>query len=140
MKKLQLLIFLLFITCAEQPEEKIQWLNGYWEIERVVAPNGTTKDYTFNETVDYIYVENNKGFRKKLQPRFNNQFITSEDSEALNIKIEGDSLNLYYKTELTNWKETVLKANEDRLEIVNSEGLVYIYKRYEPINLSIDEE
>ena len=46
--------------------------------------------------------------------------------EKFVFKIENDSLNLYYKTPFSSWKETILKASEDKLQIIN-QNKVYIY-------------
>lgn len=129
---------LLFCACGPSPEEQLEHLNGYWEISEVISDQGTSKSYTYNTSIDYIFVDNLKGFRKKLQPGINNQYQTSDDAEFFEIRIENDSLNMYYKTDLSKWKETVLKATKDQLKIVNTANIVYIYKRYEPVRLEID--
>ncbi len=60
------------------------------------------------------------------------------DAEAITAKIEDNKLNLYYSTLYSTWKETVLEATEDQLKILNENNVVYLYKRYQPINLDID--
>ena len=134
------LAFFLFLVlgCNQRPEDELQHLNGYWEIVSVRSNNSVTKAYKYNTTIDYIYTDGKKGFRKKLQPGINNAYKTSNDAEALEVKIENDSLNLYYNTPLMSWKETVIKANETELEIINANQVIYVYKRYEPIDLNID--
>ena len=113
-------------------------LNGYWEIESVTFANGQTKSYKFNETVDYIEVnENLVGFRKKLKPGINNTYYEVGKSEPLTLKVENDSLNIYYKTSFNSWKETVLKADKKQLKIITKNQSVYLYKRYKPIILDI---
>ena len=68
-----------------------------------------------------------------MKPNFDGSFSTSNDAEALKIVIENDSLNIYYKTPYSEWKETVLDATEDKLLIQNKDKLIYLYKRYEPL-------
>ena len=100
--------------------------------------DGLEKDYTFSSSVDYIMVNDSlKGFRKKLIPNIDGSYTMSQDAEAIEIKIENDSLNLYYKTRMATWKETVLKATEDELKIINSKKDVYLYKRYQPLDLDL---
>ena len=137
-KLLTLTLLVLLFSCGQSPEEKLSYLNGYWEIKEVISENSVTKTYSYNTTIDYIYIENNKGFRKKLQPAFNNQYSTSDDAEGLTIKIENDSLNLYYRTNLANWKETVLSATEEELRIVNQDQVVYVYERYESVEFELE--
>lgn len=135
MKKiLSILIIFLSLSCSRNPESYIKYLNGYWEIDEVILPDGTIRDYTFNDTVDFLGINDNlTGFRKKLKPSFDGSFSTSDDAESLILVVEDDSLNIYYKTPYAEWKETVLEASENKLIIQNQNNIRYIYKRYEPI-------
>jgi len=129
-----ILIIATLTSCSKNPKTLIQHIDGYWEIESVTIPNGTIKEYIVNQTVDYISIGDSlKGFRKKMSPRFDGKYETSKDAETLKIKIENDSLNLYYSTAFAKWKETVLIANEEQLKIINQNNNVYLYKRFTPI-------
>lgn len=140
MKKLIWLFCIVLLGCSNNPESYIEHLNGYWEIEEVTLANGQKKTYKFNETIDYISVNDSlKGFRKKLKPGLNDTYFTSDDAEAITLKIENDSLNVYYATPYTNWKETIIEASPDKLKVVNENNKVYLYKRYTPINLTIED-
>lgn len=139
MKKIYLINIILLFSCSENPEIYIKHLNGYWEIEEVTLENGIKKQYQFNETIDYISINDSlQGFRKKLKPGINDTYFTSDDAEKLIIKLENDSLNLYYSTPFSKWKETVLEASEMHLKVSNKNNTVYLYKRYTPIQLDID--
>jgi len=134
-----ILIILCFNSCSENPETYIQHLEGYWEITEVTMTDGSKKEYKFNETIDYIKLNDSLiGFRKKLKPGINDTYFTSDDAESLELKIENDSLNIYYSTSYANWKETVLEANPNNLRVINKDKIVYLYKRYTPINIDID--
>lgn len=140
MKKLIWLFCIVLLGCSNNPESYIEHLNGYWEIEEVTLANGQKKTYKFNETIDYISVNDSlKGFRKKLKPGLNDTYFTSDDAEAITLKIENDSLNVYYATPYTNWKETIIEASPDKLKVVNENNKVYLYKSYTPINLTIED-
>lgn len=131
-----LLLSALVFSCSKNPESYIEHINGYWEIESVTLANGTKKEYTVNQTIDYITVNDSlKGLRKKMNPRFDGKYETSKSEEYFTIKTENDSLNLYYSTAFSNWKETVLLANKNELKIVNQDNNVYVYKRFTPINV-----
>lgn len=136
--KLTSLLFILLVisSCSKNPEDSIKHLEGYWEIEKVTLKDGSTKDYNYNDTIDFISLEDSlHGIRKKLKPNFMGTFETSNDSETFIIKIENDSLNVYYKTAFDSWKETILLATKDQLKVVNKNDAVFLYKRYEPLNL-----
>ena len=131
-----LLCVLTLSSCSTNPEVYIPHIDGYWEIDEVTLNNGSKKDYNFNDTIDYIELSDSlSGFRKKLKPNFMGTYETSKSLETLSLKIENDSLNVYYNTPFSNWKETILKANETQLIIINANKNVYLYKRYQPLDL-----
>jgi hypothetical protein len=142
MKKLFLLLIIAttFACNRQSSEEKINNLNGYWEIKKAELPEGITKEFKFSELVDYIQVKNGKGFRKKVRPQLGGGFITSEDRENFVAKVENDSLNLYYTTPFNSWKETVLLSEENDLKVINPRGIIYTYKRFTPYSSSYGEE
>ncbi|OZV67609.1 lipocalin family protein [Winogradskyella aurantia] len=139
MKKLLWCLWFIFISCSNNPKSYINHLEGYWEIQEVILSDGSVKNYKVNETIDYISLNDSlKGFRKKLKPGLNNNYFTSDDAEALTVMVEDDSLRIYYSTPFSKWKETVLKATEDQLKIINENKAVYLYKRYTPIQLNVE--
>lgn len=137
-----LVITLALFNCSNNPNELIPHISGYWEIDEVTLSDGTKKDYNFNDTIDYIELSDTlSGFRRKMKPNLFGTFETSRSEETFDIKIENDSLNIYYKTPYAEWKETVLNANETQLIIINNTNKdVYIYKRYESIDLDLKTE
>ncbi|MGC1632140.1 MAG: lipocalin family protein [Gelidibacter sp.] len=138
MKKYTILVFsLIFLNCSKDPNIFVKHLNGYWEIDEVTLPDGSKRDYNYNDTVDYFNISDSlTGFRKKLKPGFDGTYTTSDDAESLKLKIENDSLHIYYSTPFSEWKETVLNATEDQLLIINDQNIKYLYKRFEPINVN----
>lgn len=138
MKKLSLLLLIsVLLSCSKNPESLIKYMNGYWEIDEVTLPDGTKRDYNYNDTIDFISITDSlNGFRKKIKPNLDGTFSTSNDVESLKIVIEHDSLNVYYTTPYSKWKETVLDASDTKLLIQNKDKLLYLYKRYVPLDLN----
>jgi hypothetical protein len=128
-----LLIALLTACNTQDPEEQVPHLEGYWEIEKVEFSKDSIKAYTFNETVDFLDLEDGKGFRKKVRPQLDGSYQVTNDAEKVEVKIEDNSLYLYYTTPYDTWKEKVLKAEENKLKIENERGVIYHYKRFEPL-------
>ncbi|WP_204345017.1 lipocalin family protein [Psychroserpens algicola] len=137
MKKIFVLLLLITLnSCAEYPATYIPHIAGYWEIEKVTLNDGSIKEYTFNDTIDYIQITDSmSGLRKKLKPNLMGTFETSKSMEIFSVSIENDSLYMHYKTPYANWKETVLKADETQLIILNANKDMYLYKRYKPLDL-----
>ena len=131
-----LLVFMLCGCAKSVSKENLPTLNGYWEIERVVFPDGHTKDYTVNPMVDYVQLEGDKGYRKKVKPKFDGTYDTSNDAEPFSIvKIE-ELFYMSYENDMSQWKEQLLDLDDDSFSVMNEDGLQYDYKRFEPISVA----
>ena len=135
----RLLLFLCFgflVSCTSVTEDKLHLLNGYWEIEKVTFPNGGEKEYKISTTIDFIQLEGLKGFRKKMNPRFDGNYETSDDAEPFEVLISEETYILSYENELSTWQETLTALTEDNFSIQNEDGIQYHYKRFEPISIA----
>lgn len=142
MKRFILLLFLgaLLQSCGKDTQERINNLNGYWEITKAELPKGVIKEFKYSELVDYIKVDSAAGFRKKVRPQLDGSFIASEDVEIFEVKLENDSINLYYSTPYTNWKESIISSAENELVVLNQDGIIYTYKRFTPYSGNYGQE
>ena len=132
------LFCLVLISCSKSPEQKIEHIDGYWEITKVEKNGSLVKSYSISPTVDYFELKNDTtGFRKKVAPTFEGTYIVTKDSAPFTIKIENDSLNIYYKNNVLLIKETIVKASKTKLIITNTDGFKYTYKPYEKIKLDL---
>ncbi len=138
MKKiLGLLLFVTLVACAPKVDlEALPRLNGYWEIEKVVFPDGSSKSYEINASIDFIQIEGKEGYRKKLQPQFDGSYRTSDDAERFTVIEKSGVLIMSYTNAGQSWEETLVALLEDRFEVENQTGITYHYKRYESINLN----
>jgi len=134
-----LIIFLSIIilsSCSSKPEINISNLYGYWEIEEVIQSDGSSHVYKINDTIDFITLEDSSsGYRQKMKTDADNTYTPVTTKEQLTIITENDSLKILYSTPFSEWKETIMELNNDRLKVVNQHQNVYIYKRYIPLNL-----
>ncbi len=131
-----ILIVLLLINCNNpKPESFIPFINGYWEIDRVILKDGTEKVFKFNQNIDFFEINNLDGVRKKVKPTIDGKFIITKDSETFSLKIEKDSLRIHYKTLHSKWKETFISVKEDQMIIKNESGNLYFYRPYKKLDL-----
>ncbi|MDT0649943.1 hypothetical protein [Autumnicola edwardsiae] len=136
-----LLLGFVLLSCKKKdPKEQLQYLSGYWEIDKVEFAEDSVKEYSMSPYIDYIELQQEKGFRRKVKPKFNGTSIVAGTTEEIKAIVEKDSLRLYYKTPYATWKETVISAEEDRMRILNPEGVIYHYNKYKPINVTTNEE
>ena len=131
-----LFFFTLLISCSSVTEDKLSLLNGYWEIQEVEFPNGGKKKYKISNNVDYIELDNLKGFRKKVNPKFDGSFETSDDAEFFSIVVDNGVYIMRYKNDLSSWEESFVSLSDENFSIKNAEGTIYTYKRFEPLNSS----
>ncbi|TMM53861.1 hypothetical protein FEE95_18365 [Maribacter algarum] len=128
--------FLVLLGCTTKiAQQDISKLNGYWEIEQVTFPNGETKEFTVNPTVDYIELDGLKGFRKKMQPKFDGSFTTSNDAEPFLIQENNGEFKIHYKNAMSEWSEVIKSISQDKFSVTNHDTLTYTYKRFQSINL-----
>jgi hypothetical protein len=126
-----LLITIFTISCEKpNPEAQKQNLSGYWEIKAVKMPDGEKKNFDVNTVVDYIEVKGDSGTRTKVSPKFDGSFTTNGVAENFTLKIEEDSLRMYYKTPFDEWKETVIEAKDSTLTVKNRDNKIYIYSKF----------
>lgn len=129
------LIFIMLGCSKQLSEADLVHLNGYWEIENVTFADGSTKAYTINTTVDYIEIDSLKGYRKKVKPKFDGTYDTSNDAEFFTIEMKGDSFVLQYKNDLSEWMESLTKLSQTNFTVVGEDNTTYHYRRYEPIDI-----
>ncbi|MET1259934.1 hypothetical protein ABV409_11345 [Flagellimonas sp. DF-77] len=132
-------VILLFFGClacgGPVDKEALTHLNGYWEITEVEFPDGGTKQYGMNPTVDYFQLEGMQGFRKKVHPKFDGSFDASNDAEPFTMSAFENGFLIQYDEALEPWEERLVAIDEGSFTIINTEGVRYTYRRYEPIRI-----
>lgn len=130
-----ILIVLVLVGCSPKvSKDDLRHLNGYWEIEKVVFPDGTVKEYKVNISVDYIKIDGLTGFRKKVQPKFDGTYTATNDAEPFRVMEKQGVFDIAYKNDLSEWSEQIVTLSEDYFSVINEENITYSYKRYRPIN------
>ena len=130
------LVLVLLMSCKQTiTESDLNNLNGYWEIEKVILPNGEKKEYKVNETIDFFKIENKKGFRKKVMPQMDGTYLTNNIQETVTIELIEGTASIHYNTPYAHWKEEIIELSKDKLVTKNQQDLEYHYKR--PVKFSI---
>jgi len=137
MKKIVVIAFIMLISSCQQKvtSNDISYLNGYWEIEKVIFSNGSKKEYSYNESYDYFQLKENSGFRKKVMPQLDGRFLVNNQLEKINITFENEDAYINYSTPFAKWKEKINAISKDRLVIINASKAEYHYKKATPINI-----
>ncbi len=140
-KIISVVLFIFMLSCAKpDPEVQKQNLAGYWEIKTVEMPTGIKKDFDLNIIVDHIQVKGDSGVRTKVSPKFDGTYTTNGVSENFTLKIENDSLRMFYKTPFDQWKETVIEAKDSTLIVKNKDNKLYKYSKFVNVPLTLKED
>ena len=110
-------------------------LNGYWEIKQVTFSDGKTKGYKMSTSIDYIEIDGLNGFRKKVYPKFDGTYDTSNDAEFFVIRVQEGNFDFNYATEFSAWKEVINTISSDDFSVIGEDNITYEYKRFQPINV-----
>ena len=131
---------IFFISCnknnniADNYIKNIKYINGYWEISKVIKSGQVIKNYDFNGTVDFFFLDDkNQGYRKKVKPIINGSFDISMHQMVLKIKEDNKNLYLVYG-ENEEYSETLIKLDSMSLITKNNDGRIFEYKRFYPKN------
>ncbi len=140
-KLVSIILLLLLLACGQSfKQHDIEKINGYWEIEKVVLPDGEEKDFTINTTYDYFEIQDNKGYRRKGTPRFDGKFEGNDVVETVSIELSDGKAHIHYTTSFMKWTERIKSISDEKLVLINDEKKEYHYKRTSPINLYGDGE
>lgn len=129
-------LLFLFGCGKEISQTDLVLVNGYWEIEKAKLPDGIEKDYTINGSIDYFEVDSlGVGFRQKVMPQYNGEFLTNDVPEKLVILNEEGKTMFTYKTDYSEWKEELVKLSKDELVVKNENNIIYYYKKAETVSV-----
>jgi hypothetical protein len=129
------LLIVALQSCKQNiSETDLPKLNGYWEIEKVILPNGEKKEYKINESIDYLEIKDSVGFRKKVYPQLNGKFLINDEKENFIISNTKNGYFINYTTEYTKWKEEIIEIQDSSFVVKNDAKLEYHYKRHQPFS------
>jgi 6-pyruvoyl-tetrahydropterin synthase len=133
------LVCLVAISCQKKvAASDVTKINGYWEIQTVVFPDGQKKEYTPSTLYDYFEIKDNKGFRKKVTPQFDGTFLVDDSDEKVTLTQKDGTYTLHYLTAYAKWDEELVAISDQELVTRNNSKKEYHYKRAQPINLISD--
>jgi len=134
---LSFLLVLMLWACNDSSvnQDDLHYLNGYWEISKVEFPDGSIKEYGMNPSIDFIHLKDDKGYRKKMKPKYDGTYGTSKDVEGFTVSNVNETIILRYSTELSEWEEKLAQLDSLTFSVTNEEGVTYKYKRFEPIKI-----
>ena len=138
MKKIALLLLtsIAIFSCSNKVDpDDLSKINGYWEIESVIMPDGNEKDYTVNPTIDYFEIKGKSGIRKKVMPQFDGSYRVNDLSEKISITQNDGKIYMNYVTNYAKWQEELIELDDEVLVVKNQHGIEYHYKKPQPFSV-----
>lgn len=126
---LSLLALLLSACGSSVSESSLKNLNGYWEVEKVIFPDGSEKILPPSETHDYYEYKNQKGFRKKVTPLVAGNYLVNDLKDEFVVVQKEGVFSMNYKTFLSKWSEQIKSIDAEQLVLESEEHYQYYYKR-----------
>lgn len=137
LKTVIICVLICTLSCGPNAEEFIPHVNGYWQISAVKKDNKIVSEYSVSPIIDYWQInEDYTGFRKKVMPNLEGKLIVTQHSAPFTISVKNNELLVKYNDNGNVFQETIIKATSEELVITNEQGLEYIYKPYESIELN----
>ena len=125
------LAFFLSLSCNSYKKPNTSLLNGYWKIDFVSKNKEIFKLKGGTLLLDYYYLNENMGWRKKVRPLLDEKFETSNDTTFFKIKMIEQKSSLFFETKWHNWEEMILKLDSVSL-ILKIKDKNYHYKKFNP--------
>lgn len=123
------MVLLLSACGSSVSESSLKNLNGYWEVQKVIFPDGSEKILPPSETHDYYEYKNQKGFRKKVTPLVTGNYLVNDLKDEFVVVQKEAGFSMNYKTFLSKWSEQIKSIDADHLVLESEEHYQYYYKR-----------
>ena len=92
-------------------------------------PDGSSKEFKINETIDFIKLDEMNGFRNKVIPQLDGKLLSNNLTEKFTIVEKENAFWFQYKTEHASWEEELIALNNEEMVVKNSNELIYFYKK-----------
>lgn len=125
--RLWAIVLLLILSCSKQ-QPKLKALSGYWEIDFVKHKEEQFIPKVGQPLYDFYHLEELRGVRKKVVPKFDGSFQTSEDQTPFVVDKLNEELILQFKTPWDSWSEQIMYLDTTKLVLFHNNN-EYHYKR-----------
>jgi hypothetical protein len=130
MKKIILLTIFILLACNKKVDiTKLNAINGYWQIQKVIDGNGNKKEYPVNENYEFFEIKNNKGFHKKVLWQPTGTFLVNNTIEAVNISNLNEKVILDFSSKFGKHTEELISISDTEMILKSKENYTYYYSK-----------
>ncbi len=126
------LLACFFISCENDPLEKIKLLEGYWNIETVEMPDGSEKAFPFSNHMDYFEIKENTGMKYRVSPRYDGTFVNYGSPVPFKWKEKDGELLLKFADSSSAYQQILKSVSKKELILLHENGTLYTYTSYNP--------
>ncbi len=131
MKKILLSILALALfSCSEKVDiNKMEQMNGYWQIAKAETKDGEKKEYPINENYEYFEIKDKTGFHKKVRWQPMGKFLVDDLKEKMVASEKGGDVYLNFSSEFGKHIEKVKSISEKELVLEAEDESVFYYNK-----------
>ncbi|WP_438969414.1 lipocalin family protein [Nonlabens sp.] len=126
-----ILLIFVFVSC-DSNEEKIKALEGYWNIDEVILPNGSEREFPFSNHMDHFEVDGFNGVKNRVSPTYDGGFINYGNPIYFQWEEKDGDIWLTFQEGEASYMQTVETATKETLVLLHENGTRYTYKAYTP--------
>jgi hypothetical protein len=129
MRKLLFLTLLIF-TVGCSPSVDTALLSGYWNIEKVVLPDGSEKEFPFSNHMDHFEVCNYQGIKYRVSPTYDGGFVNYGSPVNFTIRERNDEIHLHFRSGEESYQQKLVLCTSERLVLLHENGTTYHYSSF----------
>lgn len=127
---LSLLTILLLTSCSNNVDEQLKNIEGYWNIETAILPDGSEREFPFSNHMDHFEIEGKQGIKYRVSPTYDGGFVNYGSPVYFTCETVDGELLLQFKDGVESYTQTVEKATTNKLVLKHQNGTIYRYSSY----------
>jgi hypothetical protein len=127
-----LIIAFVALSCTDQStDDKLNYLQGYWNIEHVEKPDGTEQEFPFTNHMDFFEINGNSGTKSRVSPTFDGRFIGYGETIRFDWEERENQLLLKFGTGDNAYNMILREATKEEMVLIHENGTIYYYLPYQ---------
>lgn len=126
------IVLLVLIGCTNNgTDEKLNFLQGYWNIDKVEKPDGTEQEFPFTNHMDFFDIDGSMGTKSRVSPTFDGKFVSYGETIRFTWEERENQLLLLFGKGESAYEMILKEATEEELVLVHENGTIYHYLPYQ---------
>jgi hypothetical protein len=123
-------VVVLLMGCSPSPD--INQLEGYWQIQKVVFPDGEVKEYPLSLQMDYFDIQDSTGTKFRVNYKNTNTYVNNGSPVNFTWSHSDGELVLTFEEESRSYQQVVEELGSEALILEHEDGKEYYYTKHQP--------